>query len=402
MLRLDDKHILLGITGSISAYKSASIASHLTQLGAKVDVVMTQNACKLITPAVFEALTHRRVYTETFSTEFTGEVDHIAVARRADLVLIAPCSANMLAKLASGIADDMLSSTMLAVTAPVWLSPAMNAFMFENPATQHNLKVLQERGFHIIEPDSGNLACGTSGRGRMPDPDKLVEIVVREAALPHTLQDKHVLITAGATREFLDPVRFLSNPSTGKMGVACARAALALGARVTLVAAHIDVEPPLGAEVINVVSAQDMAKTVTQLAPKTDIVIMTAAVSDFTPAQCAEHKVHKTDAQTHIAFVPTTDILKTLGQTRSPNTYLCGFCMETQDLLERAHHKLTSKNVDMIVANSLNQSGCGFKHDTNSVTIVTQSTETTLPLMSKDEIARHIFEEILKDIHAAE
>jgi len=402
MLRLDDKFILLGITGSISAYKSASIASHLTQLGAKVDVVMTQNACKLIAPATFEALTHRRVYTDTFSHDFTGEVDHIAVARRADLVLIAPCSANMLAKLAYGLADDMLSSTMLAVTAPVWLSPAMNTYMFENPATQHNIQVLRERGFHIIEPATGNLACGTSGRGRMPDPDKLVEIVVREAALPHTLKDKHVLITAGATREFLDPVRFLSNPSTGKMGIACARAALTQGARVTLIAAHIDVEPPIGAEVIHVVSAKDMAEAVTQRAAQTDIVIMTAAVSDFTPEQCAEHKVHKSDAQTQINFVPTTDILKTLGLNRSQTPYLCGFCMETQDLLERARHKRTSKNVDMIVANSLNQSGCGFKHDTNSVTIVTASSELTLPLMSKEEIARRIFDEILKDMKAAE
>lgn len=398
MLRLDNKHVLLGVTGSISAYKSATIASRLTQLGALVDVVMTRNACEFITPTTFETLTHRRVYTDTFSRAVPQEVDHIAVARRADLALIAPCSANFLAKLSYGLADDMLSSTMLAVTAPVWLAPAMNSFMFENAATQHNLDILTARGFQIIEPASGTLACGTTGRGRMPEPDALVERVVRELALPHTLAGKTVLVTAGATREYLDAVRFLSNPSSGKMGTACARIARAMGARVILLAAHMDVLPPDDVELCHVESAQDLAQKVEEFAPQADIVVMSAAVSDFTPKSREQHKVHKSDAETNVAFVHTKDILNALGHARREGQFLCGFCMETQDLIARARQKLTSKNVDMIVANSISEPGCGFAHDTNGVTLLTANSEMTLPVMSKDDVAVQIFAEILKHL----
>ncbi len=387
MIRIEGKHVVLGVTGSISAYKSATIASRLTQLGAEVDVIMTSNACKLISPATFEALTHRRVFTDTFDESFTGEVNHIAIARRADLVLIAPCTANMLAKLAHGIADDMLSSTMLAVTSPTWLAPAMNTFMYENAATQANLATLRERGFRIIEPTSGALACGSTGKGRMPDPEALIASVVNTLALPHVLHGKKVVVSAGATREFIDAVRFLSNPSTGKMGVACAQAAQMLGADVTLVAGHMDVPAPESCHVISVTSAADMAKTMFEAASDADIIIMSAAVSDFTPVQCADHKVHKTDAETNIVFVPTTDILKTLGQNKRPGQFLCGFCMETNDLLERAQQKLQNKNADLIVANSIRDPGCGFAHDTNGVTLITPDAVQSLPVMPKDEVA---------------
>lgn len=397
-MRIDQKHVLLGVTGSISAYKSAAIASHLTQCGALVDVVMTKNACQFITPTTFETLTHRRVYTDTFSHEFTGEVDHIAVARRADLVLIAPASANIIGKLAHGIADDMLSSTMLAVTAPIWIAPAMNSFMFENIAVQENLALLKKRGIHIIEPASGVLACGTSGRGRMPEPDFLVDLVVREIALDKSLRGKNVLISAGATREFIDAVRFLSNPSTGKMGIACAKVAQMMGANVTLVCGHTDVPVPSDMNTVHVVSAAQMADAMFEHAKNADIIIMTAAVSDFTPKETSAEKTHKTDADTTIAFVPTTDILKTLGTQKQEGQFLCGFCMETSDLIARAQTKLHAKNADMIVANSLKDPGCGFGHDTNGVTLITKQGTTPLPIMSKEDVARKIFEKILEII----
>lgn len=395
-MRIENKHILLGVTGSISAYKSAMIASHLTQLGARVDVTLTKNACQFIAPLTFETLTHRRVYTDTFEHDFTGEVAHIAIARRADLVLLAPASANLIGKLAHGIADDMLTSTMLAVTAPIWIAPAMNSFMFENPVVQENLDILRRRGMHIIEPASGVLACGTTGRGRMPEPDALVEIVVRELALDKTLCGKRVLVSAGATREYLDAVRFLSNPSTGKMGIACARVARMMGATVTLVCGHIETPLPDDVQVIRVTNAEEMAKAMFLQAPEADIIVMTAAVSDFTPRTRSDEKIHKTDAATQVDFVPTTDILKTLGTKKRKGQFICGFCMETDDLLSRAESKRVAKNADMIVANSIKAPGCGFGHDTNGVTLVTQQGCLALPICPKEEVAVKIFEKILE------
>lgn len=400
-MRIEGKHIILGVTGSISAYKSAAIASHLTQLGAHVDVIMTKNACQFITPMTFETLTHRRVFTDTFENDFTGEVAHIGLARSADLVLIAPASANLIGKLAHGIADDMLTTTLLAVKAPVWLAPAMNSDMFEHIAVQENLALLRKRGLHIIEPASGLLACGTCGRGRMPEPDSLVERVVQEIALEKKLRGKHVLVSAGATREFLDAVRFLSNPSTGKMGLACARVARMMGAEVTLVCGHLEVPVPDGMRVIRVTSAAELGEAMFEQADRADMVIMTAAVSDFTPREQVTHKVHKTDAETNIAFIPTTDILKTLGARKRDGQFVCGFCMETDDLVARAEQKLRTKNADMIVANALNAPGCGFGHDTNGVTLVTRHDKIQLPLASKEDVALQIFEKILEMTHQA-
>ena len=393
---LKDKRIILGVTGSISAFKSASIASKLTQMGACVDVIMTQNATKLIGPATFEGITHRKCYLDTFADTDELACSHVTLGSKADLVIVAPCSANMLAKIAHGIADDKLSTTMLAVRKhpPVLIAPAMNCFMYENDATQDNLKILQSRGMHIIEPDTGNLACGYAGKGRMPEPETIVEYALQFAALDKKLAGKRVLVTAGATREHLDPVRYISNPSTGKMGFACAKTAKMLGAEVTLIEANTSLPPIPNIHAIHVTSAQDMADAVFEHAPNADIVIMTAAVSDFTPCTQEAHKIHKTDADLTVQLKPTTDILKTLGQHKRPGQFLCGFCMETQDLIERAKQKLAAKNLDMIAANSLSEPGCGFACDTNSITILTKDGRTTLEIADKLEIAAALLQNI--------
>lgn len=393
---LENKRILLGVTGSISAFKAAALASRLTQMGALVDVVLTQNGAKLVGPATFEGVTHRKCHTDTFECPWDWEQSHVAIGSKADLAIIAPCSANMLAKVAHGIADDKLSTSMLPVKCPVIIAPAMNVNMYENVATQANIAILKSRGFDVIEPESGHLACGVSGKGRMPEPEDLIEIILQKIALEKTLAGKRVLVTAGATREAIDDVRCITNPSTGKMGYACARAALMAGAKVTLITTPTSLKCPHGADIIHVTSAQDMADAVFNAAPGADIVIMAAAVSDFTPVSRENGKIHKNDAALTLELKHTTDILKTLGEHKLKNQFLCGFCMETDDLLARAKQKLEQKNLDMIVANDLSQPGCGFAVDTNGVTILTPKGQRTIPVADKLDIAL----EIIGEIHA--
>ena len=396
---LDDKRILLGVTGSISAFKAASVASKLTQLGALVDVVLTANGAKLVGPATFEGVTHRRCHTDTFADCADLSASHVTLGSQADLAMVAPCSANMLAKIAHGIADDKLSTTMLAVRCPVVIAPAMNCFMYENAATQANIATLRARGMTVVEPATGNLACGYTAKGRLPEPDELVEIALRHLAMPKLLEGRRVLVTAGATREFLDGVRCLTNPSTGKMGYACARAAAMAGAEVTVVAAPTSAAPPLGIRTIPVVSAHDMAQAVFAEFDRTDIVIMAAAVSDFTPATRAEGKIHKEQAALTVEFARTVDILAELGRRRRPDQFLCGFCMETAALIERASHKLIAKNLDMIVANDLTAPGCGFAVDTNGVTILTRDGSRSLDVADKLDIAMEIVRDIAGRVH---
>ena len=394
MQLLNHKTILLGVTSSIASFKAVSLASKLTQLGAAVDVILTNNATKLVTPCCFEGVTHRKVYTDTF--EGCDDLDnlHVSIAKRADLAIIAPCSANMLAKLAIGLADDKLSTTMLAVRCPVLIAPAMNVNMFENPAVQHNLQILRERGYKIIDPESGNLACGVVAKGRMPEPETLIEHILYEAAIPHVLAGKRVVVTAGATREAIDTVRYISNPSTGKMGYACAKAARMAGASVTLITAPTSLSPIPGVLAVPVVSAQQMASAVFKYAPQADIVIMAAAVSDFTPVTTFDHKIHKTEAPLNIEFRHTPDILQALGKNRRDNQFLCGFSMETDNLIERSREKLVRKRLDMIVANDLTQPGCGFAHDTNGVTLITPDGSIQLEVADKLDIAIAIIQQI--------
>ncbi|MBQ9396661.1 MAG: bifunctional phosphopantothenoylcysteine decarboxylase/phosphopantothenate--cysteine ligase CoaBC [Proteobacteria bacterium] len=391
---LKGKRIILGVTGSISAYKSATIASKLTQMGALVDVIMTENATKLVGPATFEGLTHRRCHTDTFADCADLEQSHVTLGSHADLVVIAPCSANMLAKIAHGIADDKLSTTMLAVRCPVILAPAMNCFMYANEATQANIKIVESRGMLVMEPETGNLACGYTAKGRMPEPEQILEIIMQYLALPHTLKGKKVIVTAGATREAVDDVRCISNPSTGKMGYACARAAKMAGADVVIVSAPTALKAPDGIRVIDVKSAQDMAEAVFAEAEDADIVIMAAAVADFTPEIPRQGKIHKEDADLVIRLKRTTDILKKLGENKRPGQILCGFSMETENHVERAEFKLKEKNVDMIVSNDLTSPGCGFAVDTNGVTIVTASEKIEIGVADKIDIAVEIIRKL--------
>ncbi len=397
-MNLNNKHIILGITGSISAYKSAHIASRLTQMGALVDVIMTQNATKLVGPALFEGLTHRKCYLDTFADTCDLSTSHVTLGSKADLVVIAPCTANMIAKIAHGIADDKLSTTMLAVRCPVILAPAMNCFMYENAATQANIEILKNRGFHVLDPEVGNLACGYAAKGRMPDPDFILDIICQYLAIPHCLTGKTVVVTAGATREAIDDVRCITNPSTGKMGYACARAAKMAGADVVLVSAPTALSPIPGVRIVDVKSAADMAQAVFKEAETADIVIMAAAVSDFTPAHPESGKIHKTDAELMLELKHTDDILQNLGKNKKNNQFLCGFCMETQNLIERAEHKLKTKNLDMIVANDLTTPGCGFACDTNGVTIITPTRSKTLNVADKLDIACEIIQMIRMSI----
>lgn len=391
MQMLEEKHIVLGVTGSISAFKAVSLASKLTQAGALVDVIATQNALKLIALAQFEGVTHRQCLTDVFANAWDLSQSHVTVGNRADLAIVAPCSANMLAKIAHGIADDKLSTTILALRCPLLVAPAMNCFMYENAATQANLDILRSRGVIVIEPDSGALACNYVGKGRLPEPEVLMEIILRYLPAVKPLSGKKVLVTAGATREPIDAVRYISNPSTGKMGYACARAALMAGADVTLVTGA-DLSPVLGAHMIPVSTAAQMAEVVFEQAPTHDIVIMAAAVSDFTPVDYTPHKIHKTDAALTIPLRPTTDILAELGKRKLPSQFLCGFSMETDELLVRSQEKLRKKNLDMIVANSIARPDTGFAADTNEVTVLTPTTEIVLPIASKLEIASRLIE----------
>lgn len=393
---LKGKTVLLGVSGGIAAYKAAALASALVKQHAAVEVVMTKNATEFVTPLTFEQLTGRRVMVDTFDRNFSHQVEHIALAERTDLVIVAPATANVCAKFAHGLADDMLTTTVLACRCPKLIAPAMNTNMYENPVTQDNLKLLEHYGWEIIPPASGRLACGAVGKGKLPEPEVLLDYVMRFLAMPHDLEGKRVLVTAGPTQEALDPVRYLTNHSSGKMGCAIAKMAMLRGADVTLVCGPLSVAPPPFVKTVNVVSAQDMFDAVTALAPKSDLIFKAAAVADYTPAEYNDQKMKKSDSDLSIPLKRTQDILKYLGEHRTDGQVICGFSMETQNMIENSKRKLQSKNIDMICANNLKTEGAGFGVDTNVITVITKSEVKELPLQSKESAANAILDESLK------
>ncbi len=393
---LKGKTVLLGVTGGIAAYKAAALASALVKQHCAVEVVMTDHATRFIAPLTFEQLTGRRCMVDTFDRNFSHQVEHIALAERTDLVLIAPATANVCAKLAHGLADDMLTTTVLACRCPKLIAPAMNTNMYENPVTQDNLDILRRYGWEVIQPASGRLACGSVGAGKLPEPEQLLQHILRAIALPHDLEGKRVLVTAGPTREALDPVRFLSNHSTGRMGYAIARAAMLRGARVTLVTGPTAIDPPPFVEVVNVTSAREVFEAVSQRSGESDLIFKAAAVADYTPAQYSGDKIKKKEGDLSLPLERTVDILAWLGEHRRPGQVICGFSMETRDLLENSRAKLEKKKVDMICANSLTQPGAGFGVDTNVLTLITARGCDPLPLMSKDEAAAAILDRALE------
>ena len=397
---LKGKTILLGVTGSIAAYKAASLCSALVKQHADVHVLMTRNAMNFIHPVTFETLTGNRCLTDTFDRNFEFQVGHVSLAKLADLVMVAPASADIAAKLACGIADDMLTTTVLACECPRYLSPAMNTRMYENPVVQNNLSVLKRYGWHVITPDSGRLACGDTGAGKMPEPEKLMDHILRELALPHDLEGKKILVTAGPTCESIDPVRFVTNHSTGKMGYAIARVAMLRGAQVTLVSGPVSLPAPPFMEVIPVVTAADMFEAVTGLAARQDIIIKAAAVADYRPAAVADDKIKKQDGGMTLQMEPTRDILKYLGEHKPDGQLLCGFSMETRELLAQSRQKLEKKNLDLIAANNVKVPGAGFGTDTNVLTLITRERELSLPMMSKEEAAGKLLDlirELMED-----
>ena len=396
-MQLKGKTVLLGVTGGIACYKSANLASALVKQGANVQVVMTRNATEFIGPHTFESLTGNRVSVDTFDRNYQFQVEHIALADQADLVLVAPATANVLAKLAHGLADDMLTTTILACNCPKIAAPAMNTKMYENPVTQDNLDILRKYGWEIVEPASGRLACGAVGKGKMPEPEDLLECVLHALSHEKDMTGLKVLVTAGPTREALDPVRYLTNHSTGKMGYAIAKAAAARGAEVTLVSGPVNLKKPPYMEVVDIVSAQDMFEAVTSRAPTQDIIIKAAAVADYRPANLAEDKIKKSgnDADLSLPLSRTSDILAWLGEHRSPGQFLCGFSMETRDMVENSKQKLEKKHIDLIAANNLKQEGAGFGVDTNLLTLISPDGAKELPLMSKEEAAHALLDEIM-------
>ena len=389
---LKGKTVLLGVTGGIAAYKAAALASALIKQHAAVEVIMTQHATEFIAPLTFEQLTGRKVMVNTFDRNYVHQVEHISLAQRTDLVIIAPATANICAKLAHGLAADMLTTTVLACRCPKLIAPAMNTNMYENPVTQDNLETLRHYGWEVIAPASGRLACGAVGAGKLPEPEELLQSVLRHLALPHDLQGKRVLISAGPTQEALDPVRYLTNHSTGKMGYALARMAMLRGAEVTLVSGPVSIAPPPFVQLVPVVYAQDMFEAITANTPQSDYIFMAAAVADYTPVQYADDKIKKHDGDMQISLKRTQDILGYLGDHRSDGQIICGFSMETRDMLENSRAKLQKKRVDMICANNLKVPGAGFGVDTNVITMITQSDMTELPLLSKDEAANAILD----------
>lgn len=391
---LQGKNILLGVTGGIAAYKTATLASMLVKQHANVHVIMTENAEKIISPVTFEALTGNKVIDDTFDRDSGYHVAHIAMAAEADVVMIAPASANTIAKLVHGIADNMLTSTMLACTVPVYVVPAMNTHMYENPVTQDNIRKLTEYGYRVIDPATGFLACGYDGKGKMPEPEVLLEYILQEAAYEKDMAGKKVLITAGPTRESIDPVRYITNHSTGKMGYALAKNAMRRGAEVTLITGPTNLTPPLFANVIPVETAEQMYEAVDRYFDQQDIVVMSAAVADYRPTHVAEQKVKKSDDAMSIELERTKDILGSMA-ARKKNQFVCGFSMETEHMLENSKAKLEKKKLDMIVANNLKVEGAGFGTDTNVVTLITPEQIEELEIMSKDEVADTIFHHIL-------
>lgn len=393
---LKGKTVVLGVTGSIAAYKMANVASMLVKRGCEVHVVMTKNATHFINPIAFESLTNTKCLVETFDRNFQFHVAHVSLTDKADVMLIAPASANVIGKIAGGIADDMLTTTVMACKKPVIIAPAMNTKMYENPILQDNLNKLRRFGYEIIEPASGHLACGTSGAGKMPSEEVLVSYIERCISMEKDLQGENVLVTAGPTVEPIDPVRYISNHSSGRMGYAVAKAAMLRGAKVTLVSGPTSLEPPMFVDVIKIQSAADMYKAVMEHKDQQDIIIKAAAVADYTPAEVSDEKVKKKDDDMAIRLRRTRDILKSLGENRKEGQFLCGFSMETQNMLENSRAKLKKKNIDMIVANNLKEKGAGFGTETNVVTFITGKEEAELPIMSKDEVANQLLDFILK------
>lgn len=392
---LKGKTVLLGITGSIAAYKIAYLASALHKLHADVHVLMTENATNFINPITFETLTGNKCLVDTFDRNFQFQVEHVSIAKKADVVMIAPASANVIGKLANGLADDMLTTTVMACRCQKILAPAMNTAMYENPVVQDNIRKLQTYGYEVITPASGYLACGDTGAGKMPEPETLLEYILKEAAFQKDLAGKKLLVTAGPTQEAIDPVRCLTNHSSGKMGYAIAKMAMLRGAEVTLVSGPTAIEPPLFVKVVPVTSARDMFEAVTDLSDEQDIIIKAAAVADYRPKQVSEDKVKKKDDQASIELERTDDILKYLGQHKKQGQFLCGFSMETRDMIRNSRAKLEKKNLDMVAANNLKVEGAGFQGDTNVLTLITQDEEVSLPLMSKEDAALKILDKIL-------
>lgn len=392
---LKGKTVLLGITGSIAAYKIAYLASALHKLHADVHVLMTENATNFINPITFETLTGNKCLVDTFDRNFQFQVEHVSIAKKADVVMIAPASANVIGKLANGLADDMLTTTVMACRCQKILAPAMNTAMYENPVVQDNIQKLQTYGYEVITPASGYLACGDTGAGKMPEPETLLEYILKEAAFQKDLAGKKLLVTAGPTQEAIDPVRCLTNHSSGKMGYAIAKMAMLRGAEVTLVSGPTAIESPLFVKVVPVTSARDMFEAVTGLSDEQDIIIKAAAVADYRPKQVSEDKVKKKDDQASIELERTDDILKYLGQHKKQGQFLCGFSMETRDMLRNSRAKLEKKNLDMVAANNLKVEGAGFQGDTNVLTLITQDEEVSLPLMSKEDAALKILDKIL-------
>lgn len=393
---LKGKTVVLAVSGSIAAYKIASLASALGKLHADVQVLMTQNATNFINPITFETLTGNKCLVDTFDRNFQYSVEHVALAKRADVVLVAPASANVIGKIANGIADDMLTTTVMACKCKKIISPAMNTQMFENPIVQDNLKKLEHYGYEVIQPAVGLLACKDVGKGKMPEPETLLEYILREVAYEKDLKGKKILVTAGPTQESIDPVRYLTNHSSGKMGYAIAKVCSMRGADVTLVSGKTAIKPPLFVDVVPVTTAREMYEAVTGRFDRQDIVIKAAAVADYRPKTISEQKVKKADGELSIEMERTDDILKYLGEHKRSDQFLCGFSMETEHMLENSRKKLKKKNLDMIVANNVKVEGAGFAGDTNIVTLITRDDETQLPLLSKEETAVEIMNKILE------
>ena len=396
MEKLTGKTVILGITGGIAAYKMANVASGLRKAGANVHVIMTKNATEFITPLTFETLTNNRCIVDTFDRNFQYDVAHISLAKAADLILIAPATANVIAKLAHGQADDMLTTTVLAARCKKLVAPAMNTAMLENPITQDNLKTLAHYGFGIIQPAVGLLACKDVGSGKLPEPEVLLDEIARELAREKDLAGVHVTVTAGPTQESLDPVRFLTNHSSGKMGYAIAREAMLRGAEVTLISGPVALKPVPGVKLVKITTAQDMLEAVQAALPQTDILIKAAAVADYRPATVADEKLKKKDGELSIPLERTADILAWVSENRHEGLFVCGFSMETENMLENSRGKLIKKGLDMIVANNLKTQGAGFGVETNVVTLITRDEIKELPLMGKDEVARTLLDEIQK------
>ena len=394
---LTGKTVVLGISGSIAAYKIAYLASALKKLHADVEVIMTENATQFITPVTFESLTGNKCLVDTFDRNFKFSVEHVALAKRADIFMLAPATANVIAKVAHGLADDMLTTTFLACKCPKYISPAMNTQMFENPITQDNLKICQSYDMHVIQPACGYLACGDTGAGKMPEPEELLDHIIHEIAYPKNLTGKKILVTAGPTREALDPVRFLTNHSTGKMGYAIARVAAARGAEVTLVTGPTEIKKPGFVKVVPIESAREMYEAVTAASEEQDAIIKAAAVADYRPAHVSDEKIKKKDGdELSIPVERTDDILAYLGSHKKPGQFLCGFSMETEHMLENSRKKLEKKNLDMIVANNLKVAGAGFGTDTNIVTLITKAEERQLEKMSKEQVADKLLDAIFQ------